>query len=897
MWLQRWYYRVRTGLRTLFRRWRVEDELAAELRDHLERETEHQMTTRGVSQTEARRRAGASLQAVQAVKERCREVWRFRWLDDLGSDLRFGVRGLARNPGFTATAVLSLALGVGATVAIFSLLDRVLLRPLPVTDPSELANVYTSCRRGNPYCATSFPEFLDYRSQSRTFTDLASFQPMTLSASAGTGSWVSDAMLITDNYFTLLGVTPFTGRLITPGMNPEADPVVVLSHDVWTSRFGRSPNVLGDSVQLNGTAFRVIGIAPPAFRGTRIGSRPELWVPIESRSVWARAQGNPDLLTRRGTRWISGTIGRRRPGVTIEQAQAEMDVISDGLESTDTSRSGRFITVEPAGTLTLPAGSADDIVRFIGLLMAGVAATLFIACANIAGLLLARGAARRREVELRRALGAGRARLVRQLVTEYLVLVVAGTATGLVVARSAMTALAAYELPGAVAIASLDLGLDPRVLTFAIVLMVMTGLFGLLPAFGTAAVKAAHTMSERATGEGTGTSIRGHGLLLTVQVAITIVLLFGAGLFIRSLRNGLGLDVGLNSRHVAIASITPSLARYSPERTRAVIDEAATRLVSLPGIESAAFSLFAPLAPAGMGSFAEIDGYAPAPGEEVRIESTFIGPEYFQTLGIEVLAGRGLTASDREGAPLVAVINETMARRYWSDRNPIGGRVRIGDGTVDVVGVVGDVTAGLVGAQEPFVYLPADQNWARIGAPPFPIVLLAKGDSPDVPLVTSMRTLLREIDPAVPLLQVTTLEARMTDLLMPQRMGSVLMSALASLTAILVVIGIVGSVSYGVSRRRREIGIRLALGAHPVHVAGVMTRSTIVPVCLGLLAGLTAALALGRFVTSFLYGIAPTDGLTLLAALVVLSGLAGLAAYCPAHRATRGNPMDVLREA
>ena len=628
---------IRHFLRNLIRRDRVEEELDQELDGYLDLLVEEKLAA-GLSADDARRAARLEFGGMDQVKEQVRDVRIGAWVEQLRQDLRYGARMLRTRPGFTAAAVLSLALGIGATVAIFSLLDTVLLRPLPVKNPSELANVYTSCRRGNPYCATSFPEFLDYRSQSRTFTDLASFQPMTLSASAGTGSWISDAMLITDNYFTLLGVTPFAGRLITPGMSPEADPVVVLSHGVWTSRFGGSPDIVGDSLQLNGTAFRVIGIAPPDFRGTRIGSRPELWVPIESRSVWARAQGGTDPLTSRGTRWISGTIGRRRPGVTIEQAQAEMSVISDALPS----RSGRFITVEPAGTLTLWPSSADDIVRFINLLMAGVAAMLFIACANIAGLLLARGAARRREFELRQALGAGWARLVRQLFAEYLVLVIPGTAAGLVVASGAMTVLAAYDLPGAVSIASLDLGLDTRALTFTIALMAMTGLFGLLPAFSTTAVNAAHTVSERATGEGTGRSIRGHGLLLMVQVAVTIVLLFGAGLFIRSLRNGLGLDVGLNSRYVAIASINPSLSRYSPERMRAVIDEAVARLTTLPGIESAAVSSVAPLAPAGMGFFAQVDGYTPAPDEEVRIESTFVGSEYFQTLGIEVRAGRGL---------------------------------------------------------------------------------------------------------------------------------------------------------------------------------------------------------------------------------------------------------------
>ena len=888
---------LRHLFRNLLRRERVERELNQELDDYLAMLVEEKVAA-GMSHDAARRAARLEFGGRDQVSERVRDVRIGTWLVNLIQDVRYGIRMSRRRPGFTTAAVLTLTLGIGATVTIFSLLDTVLLRPLPVENPDELANIYTSCRRGNPYCATSFLEFKDYQSQTRTFTDLASFQPMTVSARAESGSWVSDAMLVTDNYFTLLGLPPFAGQLLTPDMRADADPVVILSHDLWTSRFNGSPEIIGDSLQINAVAFRVIGVTSPGFHGTRAGSRPELWLPIESRSVWARARADTDPLASRGMRWISGTIGRRRPGVTVEQAQSEMRVISDGLEASDPGRQGRFITVEPAGTMTLGAGSAQDVVRFINLLMAGAAATLFIACTNVAGLLLARGAARRREFELRRALGAGRARLVRQLLAEYLVLVIPGTLAGLVVAQGAMTVLGAYDLPGAVSIASLDLGLDARVMTFALVLMVMTGLFGLLPALGTTGVNAAHTVAERSTGQGTGTSIRGQGLLLAVQVAVTIVLLIGAGLFIRSLRNGLGLDIGMSSRHVVIASISPTLGRYSAAQTRALIEAAVTRLTSFPGIESAAVSSMAPLAQGAMGLFAEVDGYARAPDEEVRIEASWVGSEYFQTLGIDVSRGRSFTTSDRETAPLVAVINETMARRYWSDRDPVGGRLKIrslGGLEVEVVGVSRDVTYGLVGAPGPFVYLPIDQNWVLMDRGPFTLALLAKADTADVPLVTTTRTVLREIDPAAPLLQVTTLDTRMSDLLMPQRLGSLLMTALASVTVVLVAVGIGGAVGYGVSRRRAEIGIRLALGARRRQVTAVMTRAAVVPVAFGLFGGILCSLAVGRLVSTFLYDVTPTDATTMVVASCLLAGVAALAAYVPAHRATAVSPMDVLR--
>ncbi len=874
---------------------RALESLDQEIRDHIERETQDNID-RGMTPQEAHRAAVLRFGNVALVKEDTRAVWTWTWLEQLRQDVRFGVRTLAARPGFATAAVVTLALGIGATVTVFSLLDRVLLRPLPVGEPFELANVYTSTRRGDPHGSTSFLEFLDYRSQSRSFSDLAAFQPMTVMAVAGSESWVAEAMLVSDTYFNVLRVRPFSGQLSPPD-GASSDPSVVLSHRVWTNRFRGRPGVAGTTVEINGTTFRIRGIAPPEFRGTRVGSDPDLWVPLGSQSVWAEALGQPDPLATRGIRLISGTIGRRRPGVSIEQAQAEMDVISEALQSTDPSRSGRFVTIEPAGTLTLWSSATDDIIRFIWLLMAAVGATLLIASANVAGLLLARGAARRREFELRRALGAGRARLVRQLCTEYGVLVVTGTAIGLAVALAALRGLARYDLPGGFPIATLELGLDSRVLTFAVGLMVLTGLFGLVPAVGSTAIRAAHSMSARGTREGTGGVARGQGLLLATQVAVSVVLLFGAGLFIRSLQAGLALDTGLDSRHVAMARLSPSLGRYSAEQTRAVVDAAVARLSGLPGVDSVAVSTALPLSRAGMGFFAEVDGYDAGPDEEIRIERNYVSAGYFRALGIDLLAGRALTAADDERAPLVAVVNETMARRYWPGQNPVGGRVhsQFSDLDVEVVGVARDVSAGLVAAPEPFVFLPQAQHRARLAAIPVTLWLLARGDGADAPLLASVRTVLQEIDPAVPLLDVLLLETRVAALLMPQRLGSALLSVLAGLAALLVVIGLVGSVSYATSRRRREIGIRLALGAQRVQLAVVMTRGAAVPVCLGLLAGLAAALALGRLVTSFLYGIAPTDGLTLVATLLVLSVVAGLAAYVPAHRATGVNPMEVLR--
>lgn len=602
----------------------------------------------------------------------------------------------------------------------------------------------------------------------------------------------------------------------------------------------------------------------------------------------------PDLLTGRSTRWINGTVGRLRPGLTIAQAQADMRAISDGLQATDPERDRRFVTVEPARRAALPAAAAADITRFVALLMGGVCATLLIACANIAGLLLARGAARRPELELRRALGATRGRLIRQLLTEYVLLALAGTLGGLFVARWAMSVLAGYALPGAVSVASLDLGLNPRVLAFALVLLGVTGAFGMLPALGTTRGLSA-TTGGRTTGEGTG-RVRGQGMLLGVQAAVTIVLLIGAGLFIRSLQHGLALDLGLTRRPVILAQAAPALEGYPPERARTVLSEARARLAGLPGVTAASVARRLPLA-TGSGFQAQgIEDYTPGPGEEMRFESNFVGPDYFRALGIEIRAGREFTDADREGAPLVAVISETMARRYWAGRDPLGRRItsRSFPAPIEVVGVVRDVTVGLDGTAEPYVYLPFVQH-PRFLTAPATMVLLVRTESNPSPLAAWVRRVLHEIDPSLPVAQVTTLEARIGELLMPQRLGSALLSTLAGLTLLLVAVGVVGTVGYGVSRRRREIGVRLMLGARRHQVVAAMTRGTLLPVGAGIVAGMAGAVALGSVVSSFLYGIAPTDVVTLGGAVALLAAAAGIASFVPAWRAAGADPSEVLR--
>lgn len=895
--------RIRLWLARVTGRWQFERDLADELRSHIDMRVEH-LRGRGMTAEQAARQARLEFGPLDKCKDEVRDVRIGTWLEQFRQDVRHGVRVLVRRPVFTVAATVTLAFGTGATATVFSLLDTVLLRQLPVRDPAELAHVYTSCRAGNPYCSSSYPEYLDYRSQTRTFADMAAFHDVNVSVGGGEGSWVGTALLVSTNYFTLLGVAPDAGQLFSPAWNVAADPPAVLAHDAWLARFGGDRSVVGQRLRISGGDFRIAGVAPPGFHGTRLDVRPDVWLAIENiglipagrgtdSGTTSRPSGN-EMLGNRGRRWVSGTIGRLRPGVTFDQARTDLRAISDGLQTIDPDRAGRFVTVEPSPRAALPPGMAADITRFVLLLMSAVGAALLMACANVAALLLARGSARRPEMELRRALGAGRGRLVRQLMTEHLLLTLAGTALGVVVARWSMAVLGAYDLPGAVSIGSLDMRLDARVLSFAAVLLAFAGLFGLIPALGTTRGLAA-TAATRTIGDSAG-STRGQGVLLAAQVAVTTILLVGAGLFIRSLQNGLALELGLSSRSVVMAQLAPALEGYPPARTLAVVDEALARLINSPDVESATAARQAPLV-SGNGFMAQrIDGYSPRPGEEMRFESNFVAPGYFDVLRIGLRAGREFTVADRSGAPLVGIVSETMARLYWGNSSPIGMHIHSQSfpEPIRVIGVARDVRVGLDRTAAPFVYLALSQHPRFLNAP-MPIVVLARARQYSRGLPAAIRGVLHTIDPALPVTEIAPLDQRIAELLMPQRLGSTLLSTLSGLTVMLVVVGAAGSVGYGVSRRRREIGVRLALGARRAQVAGAMTRWALISMAGGTLAGVVGAMALGRLASAFLHGIEPTDIATFGMAAAVLVVATSAASFLPAWRATGLGPAEILK--
>lgn len=818
----------------------------------------------------------------------------------LGRDLRFALRSFAQNPGFTAVVITTLALGIGANSAIFTLVDAVLLRPLPVHDPAELTDIWTTCRRGYAYCSSSYPDILDYRSRSRSFSDLAAYTPVRTAWNAGGETSIVEGYLVTGSYFALLGVPASRGRPLTTADDRlgAASPVVVLSHGRWQREFGGDPDVVGAPVQINNVPFTVVGVAPAGFRGTRLSARPDFWIPMSAQPLIATGSDRDrDRLAQRNSRWIGGVIARRHPGVTVEQARADLVAIGQQLEE-EYGRAGRTVTVEGTRTATLPASASDDIVRFVSLLMTVVGAALLIACANIANLLLSRATARRREISLRIALGAGRGRLVRQLLTESAVLSVGGALVGLGVAALALRVLAGYALPGFVSIENLGLHLDARAIGFTASLAMVTGLlFGLVPALQASSPNLTDALKEASSEVRGGRVMRMRAALLTLQTAMALVLLVGAGLFVRSLKNGLDSDVGFETRNLAMATFDLSMQDYTSDGALSFVGALTDRVAALPPARRVSASVWPPLADGGSGFFIFIPGYAPAENEELRIEANWVGSRFLETLGIRLVAGRDVGPQDRAGSPPVAVINETMANRWWPGRDPVGQTYRLGfDGSgaeVTIIGVARDVKDGLRTDPQPFIYYPMAQFPQR--ALDRQINVLVATDGPASAVLSGIRRHLAEMDSDLAVAELTTLENRFAAFLMPQRMGTMLLSALGGLAMLLAVVGITGVIGFAINQRRREIGIRLALGAGRRHVLNTVVRGAVYPVALGIGIGLIASVALTRLITSFMYDVTATDPATFVTVAGTTVAIALAAAYLPARRAARVDPTEALK--
>ncbi len=861
----------------------VEDELAF----HLEMRVQELMA-RGASEADARREASNRFGAVEPVRtelvrhdaRRDRRLRGRTWLADFRQDLGYAGRTLRRNPGFAAMAVACVGLGIGVTTTIFSAARGILLRPLPYPEADKLVAVYARhVERGIAGGNVAWPDYLSWREQAKSFDQIGLWTWSTITLAGDGPAERLDGAEVTANLFPLLGVKPVVGRGFDRADEVEGrDRVLLLSHEVWQRRYGGDGALIGRSIRVDGVPYEVIGVMPPGFA---FPSRGRAWVPYV-----------PDALARnRGNRFLAGAIGRLAPQVTEAQAQAELDAISARLEQ-------EFV-VQNRGWSAEVMSLREDLVgsmrRPLEVFGVAVGFVLLIACANVAGLLLARGAARGRELAVRGSLGAPRGRLVRQLVAESLVIALAGGAVGAVLATQGV-ALYRAAFPNEVPF-YIRLQVDLAALGFAVALSVGVGLlFGVLPALGATRLELARAMNaggRGAVGSGDG---RARSALIVAEVALAMVLMIGASLLLRSYAALTSTEFGFEPRGALTARIALPFEQYRAREARATFYRALLdRLAALPGVERVGSAQGIPFSGWDVQSFTAIEGRPPRPpGDELDVHFQSITPGYFDAIGTAIVSGRGFTEADRDSTAVNVVINQTMARMEFSGQDPIGQRVQVGGmgpAYATIVGVVGDFRHyRLPRPMGPAVYFPyfATPYLAQT------LVLRTSLSDPER-LIRSLEEAVRALDPDVPLYEVQTLEQATGRSLWQPRLQGQVVGLFAVLALILAAVGLYGVIAYSVTQRTRELGVRMTLGATAGGIARLVLGQAARLALAGVGLGVAGALGLTRFLTSLLHGVAPTDLATFLTVPLILVAVALAAGWVPARRAARVDPLVAIR--
>ncbi|MCM2257998.1 MAG: ABC transporter permease [Vicinamibacteria bacterium] len=811
-------------------------------------------------------------------------------MDTLLQDLRYAARQLLRSPGFTLVATLSLGLGIGANATIFTWMDAVLFQPFPaVPEQHRLVSFDTVNSAGEPI-STSWPDFRDFKAQSRSLVLWAS-EERAMSLVWGGVAERAWGVLVSGDYFDALGVRAIAGRTFTPEESrvPDTHPVIVLSHGYWQRRFAGRPEVVGQAVTLNNRAFTIVGIAPEGFVGSSVGLRYDFFAPM----MMQKALLEGDRLELRGHRWLS-VAGRLKPGATLEQAQAEARTIAAALaQAYPRNNEGMTAAVGP---LWLSRGGAARAMRpLLFVLMAVVAAVLLIACANLANLLLARALGRGREIAIRLSLGAGRARVVRQLLTESALLALLGAGAGILVAYWS-TGLFMFFAPPADLPIGLNAAVDLRAFGFALALGGLTAIvFGMTPALAASRPDVIAVLRDGAatlTG-GRGRTRLKNGLVV-VQVALALVLLVGAGLLVRALRSGEAFATGFDTDRVLLASVDLFPNGYDRERGLAFYAAAQQALAELPAVESASLAQRVPLALGGTNSSGfQFEGYTPRDDDPAQIYTNLVGASYLKTIGIPLREGRDFAAEDRAGQLPVAIVNEVVAERYWPGQSPLGRRLRPGGDTwLTVVGVAKNTRLRSLDERPlPMVYMPIGQQYTSAAVALH--VRAREGDPAGLaPAVTEA---LRRLDPALPVFGVRTLREATSAATYPQRMASTLLTAFGALALALATLGLYGVLAWAVGQRRREMGIRLALGGRRRDVFVMVVREGLGLATLGIGCGLLGAFGLARALGRLLLGVSPADPVTYASVVLLLGTAAAVACAIPARRAAATEPATALR--
>lgn len=892
--------RIRSWLVTALRRSRTESEMDAELRLHIESYA-NDLVLSSVPREEALRRACLEFGGLDRAKEESRDALGINLLESLRQDARYGLRMLGKSWGLTIILAITLALGIGVNTAIFSVLNGWLFRPLPVRAPEQIMVVALRQKGGSNF---SYPDFLDFQKQSDAFAGLFAYGTggAGLSANGQASEFAYSA--VTGNYFSVLGVNPALGRLFLQGEGekPGEALTVVLGYSYWQKRFGGDAGIIGKQVLVNGKPATIIGIAPEGFHGTFFAFDMDGYLPLSSMSLFQAGDPNQFWTDRHDRRLTA--LGRLKPGVSLRQAQSSADVIAERLAA-QYPDSDKEVTIRIIPEkLARPAPLVTSFVPVIAsLFLALPALVLLLACMNVTNILLARATARRREIAIRAALGAGRARLIRQLLTESLLLGFLGAIAGLVLGKWAISASGSM-LRSVITTSSnfgfsLDCGLDWRVFVYALGIAILTGvLVGIWPAFFAGRADLNSVLHEGGRGDSAGTGrSRGRSILVMAQVAGSATLLIVAGLFIRSLNHAEHMYLGFDPDHVLAVMMDTQQIGYDEAQTKSFCRRLKDRVRTMPGAQSASFSLTVPFGMPSPASPIYIEGHPLAPDlnpPEVSFNS--IDPAYFDTLRIPLLEGRTFRDSDNDTARPVAIVNQTMAQRFWPGEDPLGKRFSLKSPAGPFIEVVGLARDGqtmwrFTVSPEPYFYLPLEQNFRSF------LVMQIRSSIPPESLTVGAQGEIHKLAPDLPIMDVRTMLRTVHGLsgFFIFRLAASLAVVMGLLGLALAVVGIYGVVSFSVSQRTREIGIRTALGAAQGDILNLVLRRGLALVIAGIGFGLVVAWILTRAMSSLLMGVSPADPLTYAAVAVLLSAVALAACWIPARRATRVDPMIALR--
>ena len=877
--------KLRLRLRALFLKSRMEDELQTELQFHLEREIEENIV-RGMTPEEARYAATRKFGGVERVKEESRDARGVRLLEEFWIDLRYSARTLSKKPGFTITVLMTLALGIGANTAIFSIVNAVLFRPLPYLDDDRLVMMWGKFpRAGIKQLFVSVPEYLDYQNQNHSFTQVGIYgdKDFTLTGRGEAERFIG--ALVSANLHSLLGVKPLLGRhFLTEENEPDRSHVVILSHDLWQRRFGGDAQIIGHEITLNGANCAVVGVMPPGFHFPDVET--EIWQPLDI---------TPARLNERYSRWLA-SIARLKPDLTLAQAQADVDALARSMQR----EHPEFYGDEKSGwgirVVTLRDELAGEVRHALPILLAVVSCVLLIACANVANLLLARAIGRQREIAVRAALGAGRGRIIRHLLSESLLLSLTGGALAVLLALWGNDQLVKLGPKGLTS--GGPIGIDSRVLIFTLLVSLLTAvLFGLTPAWRATKFDLNDVLKESGRSVSTGRG-RLRNILVIGEIAIALALLVGAGLVLRSFAHLLRIDPGFKPANLLTMQLALSPVDYAEgQQQRAFYEQALSRIEALPGVEAAGAVHNLPMSGSGNTRNFSIEGLP-----EIRLNVDFYqaSPHYFSAMGMQAVSGRFFTPDDREDRPRVAIVNETLVRHFFRDQEPLGKRIKMGGATgpfqwLSIVGVVRDVKQKELDEEtKPALYVSYLQ-------PPLPgwifqsMFLTVRTKSDPVSLFPSIRNTVQALDKNQPLYRVVTMEQLLARSLAARKFSMLLMALFAAVALSLSAIGLYSVMAYMVTQRTHEIGLRMALGAQTSDVVRLVVKQGMNLTFIGVALGLIASLVLTRLIKTLLFGVSAADPVTYIVIVSLLMIVALLACLIPARRAARVDPLAALR--